>query len=71
VPHLEEGARALRQALRTGIHRIEHALAILDGLPRTPERAAHHPVELTLGSSLAPALGAVGGAEQAYDAHVG
>ena len=71
VPHLEEGAaRALRRgAAHEASIVLEHALAILDGLPRTPERVLHTiRLSLTLGSSFAPALG--GGAtaaEQAYD----
>ena len=43
---------------------LEHALAILDGLPRTPERVLRTiRLSLTLGSSMAPALG--GGATAA------
>lgn len=71
VPHLEEGgARAIRRgAAHEASIVLEHALAILDALPRTPERVLST-IRLcqTLAASFAPALG--GGAavaEQAYD----
>src|SRR5262249_19240561 len=71
VPHLEEGAaRALRRgAAHEASIVLEHALAIRDGLPRTPERAlCTIRLCLPLAASFPPALGGAATAgEQAYD----
>src|SRR5262249_51516359 len=71
VPHLEEGAaRAIRRgAAHEASIVLEHGLAILDRLPRTPERVLRTiRLSLALGVSFTPALGAGATvAEQAYD----
>jgi DNA-binding winged helix-turn-helix (wHTH) protein/tetratricopeptide (TPR) repeat protein len=71
VPHLEEGAaRAMRRgAAHEASIVLERALAILDRLPRTPERMLRTiRLSLTLGSSFEPGRGGgAAAAEQAYD----